>query len=211
MNACIAIERATVTIQGTSFNRQKSKRLTKWIILILLLLIITTSIHDPIHRHLLNENNTDEQRIWCIIRYSTTLRTYNTITLLFHSFVPLCTNIISALIIIILTARQRNTIQHHQTFEKLLREQFQQHIHLILTPFLLVTLALPRIIIAFLGGCMESSSGPWLFLIGYYFTYVPSMLTFLIFVLPSETYKQVFRKTIEQYRQTLNTRIRFHT
>ena len=63
LSACVAIERAIASIQGIHFNKQKSKQMAKYIIFSLLLLIIITNIHDPIHRRLIDDNNNDEKRI----------------------------------------------------------------------------------------------------------------------------------------------------
>ncbi|CAF4398238.1 unnamed protein product, partial [Rotaria sordida] len=49
---------------------------------------------------------------------------------------------------------------------------------------------LPRLIISFSSKCMESTRDPWLFLSGYYISFVPSLLIFAVFVLPSKKYKE---------------------
>ncbi|CAF1411627.1 unnamed protein product, partial [Rotaria sordida] len=205
LNACVAIERTITIIKGTRFDQNKSKQIAKYIILVLLFTITSTTIHDPIHRRLLNENDddVDEKRIWCIVSYSSNLRAFNSFILIFHFLAPFFINTISAIIIIVMITRQRTTVRQHQPYKELLREQFQQHINLIIAPFVLVILAVPRLIISFVGGCLKSTSGSWLSLIGYLISFVPSMLTFLLFVFPSESYKQIFRKTIEQYGRTM--------
>ncbi|CAF4007028.1 unnamed protein product [Rotaria sp. Silwood2] len=70
-------------------------------------------------------------------------------------------------------------------FDLLLREQFQQHKHLFTTHLAIVILGLPRVIIAFVSKCMKSTSDAWLFLIGYFIAFLPPMLTFVVFILPS--------------------------
>jgi hypothetical protein len=45
LNACIAIERVYTVIKATRFDKQNSKNTAKFVIII----IIGTSIHDPIH------------------------------------------------------------------------------------------------------------------------------------------------------------------
>jgi hypothetical protein len=42
------------------FDKKKSKQAAKFVILILLIVIVGTSIHDPIYRHLINEVNDDD-------------------------------------------------------------------------------------------------------------------------------------------------------
>ncbi|CAF0744979.1 unnamed protein product [Adineta steineri] len=104
LSACIAIERVIAVIKGTSFDKNKSKKMAKFIILIVFIFNISTNIHDPIHRHLIKDNDNDnEKRIWCIITYSSALRTYNTIMNLCHFFIPLIINLISGPLIILVT------------------------------------------------------------------------------------------------------------
>ncbi|CAF4126864.1 unnamed protein product, partial [Adineta steineri] len=113
LSACVAIERVISVIKGTSFDKNKSKKMAKFIILIVFIFNISTNIHDPIHRHLIKDNDNDnEKRIWCIITYSSTLRTYNTIMNLCHFFVPFIINLISGPLIILVTTRQRKIIRN---------------------------------------------------------------------------------------------------
>lgn len=53
LNACVAVERAVSISKGVKFDRRESKRIARWIIIILPLFVIGTIIHEPIHRHVL--------------------------------------------------------------------------------------------------------------------------------------------------------------
>ncbi len=203
LNACVAIERVFTIIKGIDFDKKKSKKIAKWIFPLLILLITCTTIHDPIHRRLLYDDNDDnEKRIWCIATYSASVQTYNTFINTFHFLVPFTINIISAIIIIVMTARQRSHLENHRPYQHLLREQFHQHRHLLIAPILLTILALPRLIISFISSCMNSTDRSWLFLIGYFISFVPPMLTFVVFVIPSKFYKKVFHHTLKKYRRS---------
>nr|ACD54717.1 NHL repeat containing protein-like protein [Adineta vaga] len=52
LNACIAIERAIQVLKGIHFNRNKSKRVARWIIFILPFCIMVSLIHEPLHRNM---------------------------------------------------------------------------------------------------------------------------------------------------------------
>jgi len=43
----------------------------------------------------------------------------------------------------------------------------------------------------------------------YLITFIPSMLTFIIFILPSKFYKKEFQKTVQQYRTMIQRRLGF--
>jgi hypothetical protein len=50
---------------------------------------------------------------------------------------------------------------------------------------------------------MKSVNDSWLFLVGYFISFIPSILTFVIFVLPSKLYKKQFQKAVVQYRTNI--------
>ncbi|CAF0936396.1 unnamed protein product [Rotaria sp. Silwood1] len=208
LSACVAVERTVTAIKGISFDRKKSKQMAKYIILILLILNISTTIHDPIHRRLIDDDNDDdEKRIWCIVTYSSNLQTFNTVLNIFHFLTPFIINLISGLVIIIMTTRRRTTVRANESFRKMLQKQFQEHSHLLITPILLVILAIPRLIISLISRCMKSINDPWLFLIGYFISFMPSVLTFVVFVLPSKVYKQEFWKAYARYKNVVQIRL----
>jgi hypothetical protein len=89
-SACVAIERTFVFIEDVTFNKNKSKQMARW--------IIVGVIHDPIHRQLFNDEEEDE-RIWCIVRYPLILQTFNSILHIFHFLLPFLINLISSVVI----------------------------------------------------------------------------------------------------------------
>jgi len=77
LNACVAIERAQTSIKGAKFYRRKSKQIAKYIIVGFLFLSISTNIHDSIHRRLLDDDDIQKKRIWCIVTYSSSIQIFN--------------------------------------------------------------------------------------------------------------------------------------
>ncbi len=169
------------------------------------ILISGTCIHDPIYRNLISEENDDENqnRIWCILTYGSYLQVYNNIIHCLHFFGPFLINFISVIILIRKKSRQQLRIQTHRTFNEILFEQFRQHKHLLTAPIVLIILALPRFIVNFIGKCMTSTSDSWLFLSGYFISFIPPIVTFAVFILPSRFYRREFRKSLQQYRTTI--------
>jgi hypothetical protein len=208
LKACVAMERVMTIIKRTRFNKQKSKQIAKYIILFLLVLTVSTTIHDPIHRRLIDDvDNDEERRIWCIVSFPSSLQMFNLMINIFHFLTPFVINLVSAVIIIKKAAQQRTAIRTRETYQRIFRQQFQRHIHLFLAPLLLTILAVPRLIISLTSGCMKSNADSWLFLSGYYISFVPPTLTFVMFVIPSKFYKEEFYKSIKQYRRKIQTRI----
>ncbi|CAF1366645.1 unnamed protein product [Adineta ricciae] len=205
--ACVAIERAINTMSGTRFNKIKSKQIAKWIIPFLICLILISYFHESYYRTLLYDTDEDEQRIWCFVRYPSMVDNYNYFLTFIHFLGPLIINILSAFSIIILVARNRSNIQQDKSYNQHFKEQLKRHKHVLVSPLILVLLGSPRLIFSFLNGCMKTPRNPWFYIIGYYISFIPPILTFPIFVLPSDSYRKIFQSAIQQ--QIVRFRSRF--
>ncbi|CAF1114617.1 unnamed protein product [Adineta steineri] len=194
LNACVALERFMTVYTGVRFDKLLSKRSARWVIIILALLIPISIIHEPLYRNLAEDKH--EQRLWCVILYSPSVHTYNTIISFFHFLCPFCANLFSAVFIIFHGARQRARLEPRLTYRQHLSKQFAQHKHLIISSILLVILSIPRLIISFLSGCVKASHNSPLYAAGYLVSFVPSVSVFIVFVLPSEFYMKQFKKAI---------------
>jgi len=205
LTAFVAIERAIISFKGANFQPQKARFYSKWITICSIFFIILTNIHDPLHRKLFEENSDEQQRYWCIVEYSSTfLHIYNSFITIFHFILPFIINFISALIIIFLKTKQQINVkkikkQQRSHLKKILFEQIQQHKNLLIAPCVLTILGIPRLIMSFTSSCMTSNKDFWFYFLGYNISLVPSLLTFVIFVLPSSTYKEAFRAAISRF------------
>ncbi|CAF4303137.1 unnamed protein product [Rotaria sp. Silwood2] len=196
LSACIGIERATSISKGINFNKRKSRNCAKWIVLIVVLFTGCTHIHDPIHRRLIDDEG---QRTWCLAKYSPSLQAYDRIVNAVHLTIPVVFNFISALIIIVLGAYIRSKTQKNQSLKQLLFEQIQLHKHLLISQYILLLLGLPRLIFSFLSACMKSIRNPWLYLIGYFISFIPQISTFVVFVLPSKVYMRELHESLRHF------------
>ncbi|CAF2633941.1 unnamed protein product [Rotaria sp. Silwood2] len=105
--------------------------------------------------------------------------------------------------------RQQSNVRMNQNYREVLKQQIQQYKHLFTAPVLLILLGLRRLIILFASKCMKSTNDAWLFLIGYSISFIPPMLTFVVFILPSKFYKEQFCKTIINYRTAIERRLNY--
>ncbi|CAF2695456.1 unnamed protein product [Rotaria sp. Silwood2] len=203
----ISMERVIAAIQGVKFNKTKSKKMFRWITLSIVILIILTHIHDPLHRHLIDDIDVNEQRIWCLVGYSNSISTLISFITLVHFLIPFSINLICTIFMIYSIARSRFTIQPKLSFAEHFKLQLKQHKHRLIASFILVLLALPRLIISFINGCMKLPRNSWLYLFAYLISFFPSIITFIIYVLPSKLYKNEFNTSIQQairrFRHTL--------
>ena len=206
LTACVAVERAYIIIKRTHFDRNNTKSIAKKVVISLLLLLFSTNIQDPLNRSLFDEETNEEKRIWCIVNYSPVIHVVNSIVTTVYIIFPFIINLISAIIIITSSTRQQILIHKRKNYRTILFEQFQQHRNLLIAPIVLMMLDIPRLVITFRSGCLKSNGDSWLFLIGYFLSFIPSVLTFILFVLPSTVYSQLFSEAIHRYRNFIRTR-----
>ncbi|CAF0964040.1 unnamed protein product [Rotaria sp. Silwood1] len=193
-NACVAIERTVSVFQGINFNKNKSKRVATYIVM--LLPFIMVGLFVPQLRSLRLFEDKMEERSWCVVTYSPWLQMYSLTLIFFHYFAPLCINLFSALLIIIVTARQRAVSKTGRTVWIHLIFKLKQYKHLIISPTIIIVLTLPHLIISIILDCDKSSNLFWFYLIGYFLSFIPAALVFIIFIVPSTLYKQEFKKII---------------
>ena len=198
LDGCVSIERVITVRKGTKFNTTKSKQMSKWISLILIIFTIISHLHDPLNRYLIDDIDVDEQRTWCLVKYSSSINIFNSFITFFHFLIPFSINLISTIIIIFSIAHSRSTLQPRLSYKEHLHLQIGQHKHSLIASCVFILLALPRLIISFINGCMKSPNHSWLFLIGYLISFLPSMMTFIVYILPSKTYKDGFNTVIQR-------------
>jgi hypothetical protein len=191
---CISIERAVVVTRCDNSIKKKTVKIARWIIPGIILCTIASFIHDPFYRELVIDEY--DHRTWCIIRYSPIAKIYDSSLRIFHYVAPFFINSIFALIIITNVARSHSAVRKNKTYREHLSNQFKEHKHLIISPIILIILAIPHLIISFLTRCNKSIRNPWLFLSVYFISFIPPLLAPLIFILPSKTYTDELMKII---------------
>ena len=200
--ACVAIERLITLMKGTHFDKKLSTKWAKYVIVLVCAIVTATSIQEPLHRTLIDDE--EEERIWCIIRYpkssSTILNQYTSISTVTHFACPFVINLISAFGIILLISKRRSKVEQRVLFREHLQNQLHEHKYLIISPIGLILAALPRIILAFLVECMKSARDPVsIFLFGYFISFLPPILLFIVFILPSKAYLKEFKGFINYW------------
>jgi hypothetical protein len=203
LSVSVSIERTLVVIKGVNFDKRKSKKIAKWIVFAIVILALATNTQDPLYRTLIHDDQ--EQRTWCVIRYPASIYIFNTIINIAYFLMSFISNFLSTAIIIITMARKRSVTHKNHPYIEHLREQLKQHKHLLITPCILVLLALPRLVISLLTGCMKSTREPWLFLAGYFVSFIPHILTFVVFILPSKIYLKEFFDAVKELRDNIRT------
>jgi hypothetical protein len=149
----------------------------------------------------------DEQRTWCLVKYSPSINMFNSFITLFHFLIPFSINSLSMIIVLILTARSRSNVQRRLSFIQHCKLQFKERKHHLLATCALVFLALPRLILLFISGCMKSPRNSWLSLFAYFISFLPSMMTFIVYILTSKTYTEEFNTVVQRTIRQIRDRI----
>jgi hypothetical protein len=150
----------------------------------------------------------EEQRTWCVVSYgesySASLKNYTSVMNIIHIVGPFLINIISTLCLIFITTKHRAKAQKKLSYRTHLCSQLHQHKYLIISPIVLIILALPRLILTFVIECIKSArDSVTIFLIGYFISFVPPILIFIVFVLPSKTYCDECKASLKSIQKTL--------
>ena len=194
--------------KGVNFNKKLTKRTARWVIFILPILVMSSLVHEFIYRDLSDDE--EEGRVWCVLEYSKKIISYSSFILSFHTVAPFFANLFSAIFIIVQRTRLKSQCRNEQNDTKRLRAELKEHRHLIVSPLVLAILSLPRVIISLIPSCVKANRNPWLYLSGYFISFIPSVVVFVVFVVPSPLYRQEFVKSGRLIRQRISKNEHFH-
>ena len=189
LSACVAIERVFIVLKKTNFDTTRSKQIAKYVIIFLFIANAISNVYEAIFRRIIIDDGDNEERIWCVVSYPLSVQRYSVIIQFIHFLTPFICNILSALIVLQKITRGAD--------KKLVRKQLKQHKHLVISPIILVLLASPRLVISLVLDCMKADRNPWIFLAGYFISFIPSLLIFVVFILPSTIYKNEWKKLLK--------------
>ena len=202
LNACVAFERIIAAKCATKYSRSKSKLLSKYIILSILILVAGLCTPELIfHRIIIDPF---DNRAWCVLTVNKgqagLLAMYSSVNAL-SFLIPLAVNVISGVIIVLTTFQLKQKIKkdkksvHWRTRFQLIRIEILKHKHIFIGPVLLGLLSLPRLVLIFIFVCtkLDQKSIPSLF--AYLVAFLPSMAIIFAFICPAETYRTALIKS----------------
>jgi hypothetical protein len=212
LNCCVAVERCVAVICKTTFSRSKSRSLSKWITITVIISVGLISLPELLFRQMILD--TQDQRIWCVftLNYNrSVLFTFYTISNVFLFLLPLIINSISSIIIIRetfrskqqSTARLKTTINRKTKWQiefMIIKKQLIKQKHILLGPLLFAALSVPRIVFVFIFVCTKLDQRPFLSLFAYLIAFVPSMSILVAFIVPSVNYRTALSTFIKRIR-----------
>lgn len=123
---------------------------------------------------------------------------YNRVSTPIHYILPFFIQTISITLLIIFATRSRvRATGQNSSFYQVLKTQFQNQKELYITPILVIFSILPQVIVSFSLACKDLNEGQrHTLLCAYLLSYTPQVLGFIMYVLPSTSYKKEFGETI---------------
>jgi hypothetical protein len=190
--------------RGALFNKQTSIRLAKRLCVVLLIVMVGVTVHETMTRQLVEDPRLGRYT-WCIAKYnSVQWQTLASTLSIVHLLGPFLINFFSTGILIVFITRQKLTVRKDKTcqsFTTVLRKQIAFYKHLIISPTVLLILALPRLIISLGSLCIDTSWRNYVFLVGYFISFIPFMATFLIFITPAPVYRDELQSFLVRIRR----------
>jgi hypothetical protein len=197
----VTLERLCMVLFPTSATFKNTRRAFGLSIFVILT-VSGMHVHEAMHYTTIVDPSYASVTITlCVTSYIQQLiSVYNRVNVLIHYFAPFAIQVVSVTILIVQTARSRaraNT-SNKDTFIDLFKKQFKTHREHYITPMIIVLSSLPQIALSFSYACTELKQ-PWqryMLLTTYFLSYLPQMLGFILYVLPSTAFTEEFHQTI---------------
>ncbi|UJR18751.1 hypothetical protein I4U23_005657 [Adineta vaga] len=201
LTSIITIERLSSVLYPAQGRIQKSN-VTRLVNIMIVLILCGMHIHEILLYKIIRA---DPQRlnstaIICVIDFSNqNWLIYNRFNVFIHHIIPFSIQLISITLMIISMAKSRAKTKGNSklNFFKILKEKFRTQKERYITPAVIIVAALPQLIFASSFACTELKKDwqRYALLIAYLFSFIPQICSFLIFVLPSTSYRAEFIKT----------------
>ncbi len=195
----VSIERVCVTLYPISGIWIRKPKLAKIIIIFTIVYIFGLHSHELIYYNIVPDVKYTKNGTWCVTQYNKQVSVYNQAITVFNYIIPCLINFVSALILILVLACKRANTNRQRSCIKVFQQQLQQYKELFIPPILIIFSALPQFIISFSLECTAFLDIPWqryLIIAGYFLSYLPQMINYILFILPSVLYKTEFDSTI---------------
>ncbi len=210
LTSLVTIERLCLVLFPT-FMTMSKPRLALFVSVLVILAVSGMHAHEVFYYTIIvDPSYTSINITLCVTSYTQQLiSTYNRTNLLIHYLVPFFIQTVSMTILIVQITRTRARIHGNtrHTFFDLFKKQFKAHREYYVTPIIIIFSSLPQVILSFSYACTEMKQ-PWqryTLLTTYFLSYLPQILGFILYVLPSTTYTKQFQETFIGKRVAMTT------
>ena len=200
LTSFVTIERLCMVLFPTSVIL-KNPRLALGLSAFAALMVCSMHVHEVLYYTTIEDlSYTSANVTLCVTNYTQSLVSiYNRVNVLLHYFIPFLIQTISITIMIVRTAssRARTIGNQRETFGEIFRKQLKTQKELYITPLIIILSSLPQTILSFSYACggFNQSWQRYTLLVAYFFSYLPQVLGFILYVLPSTAFSEEFRQT----------------
>jgi hypothetical protein len=196
LTSWVTVDRLLIILFPTS-SSLKNPRLANGIAVSTLIILFVMHLHEILYYTTIQHRSTGS--LICITNFDTNLiSTYNRVSAVMHYLFPFIIQFICITLLIVLVARSRvKTVGRSMSFGDVLTKQFVTQKELYVTPTIIILSALPQAILTFSFACTQLSD--WqrhALLVSYLISYAPQVLGFILYVVPSTSYKKEFYETL---------------
>ena len=203
LTVCISMERAYTVIKDVHFTRivaAKTLKISRWIIVFVVLMNILTTLHRPFYLTLADEPGFDDEpqgHPWCVLDFGkTSWSVYEKVINIGHLIIPFILNLLS----IITFIWQRIHFELTSTTRKnkasrfaIIKEQLLKYKSILIGTMTVIVLEIPRFILTFTLACIDQTWQKYIYLFGYLVSFLPLAGLVFIYVMPSPKYKRQFK------------------
>ncbi|CAF4370194.1 unnamed protein product, partial [Didymodactylos carnosus] len=177
LTASVAIERCMIVIKGLNFDRKKSAKVAKYVIVGVVLFSVLLSWHEIFYHYLVDDPSQAPGHYWCVAEYKEKwIEVYEQTTNIINLIAPFLINLVTTIILLVAVVRRKVTSstndKNKDTFQ-LLKEHLSLYKAFIISPFLIIVLELPRLVLSFSLACIQSEWQKHLYLSGYLISQLP--------------------------------------
>jgi len=216
LTSFVTIERLCLVLFPTSTTLKNARRVFG-LSIFLILFVFSMHLHEMMYYTIIIDlSYTSKNVTLCVTDYvQSSVSIYHRVNLLIHYFIPFLIQIISITILLIQIACSRARISgnNQQMFFNLFMKQLKTQKEQYITPITIVLSSLPQTVLSFSYACSElkQSWQRYILLTAYFLSYLPQMLGFILYVLPSTTYSNEFRQTVVGKRLMQQQRVLIST
>lgn len=190
LTACTTLERTMLIFQGLSFSKLRNRRLSKLVILILILYHFISILPEQFYRQL----NYSSDHSWCTLKFPnhSFILKYMSIINILQFILPYLINLIFPIVWIITLTKKKLLLNQNKTIWFNLKNVLLRQQHTIITCYLLILFNTPRFIATFSLTCIKQQWQNTAYTFAYFLSLIPLMISLLIFILPSPKYRPEF-------------------
>jgi hypothetical protein len=205
LTSLVSIERLSIVLVPTAL-KFRQPRVSVGLSIIVIVIVSVVQMHELFyHTTILDPSYTSLNITLCVTNYvQPWISTYNRTNIIIHYFAPFLIQIFSITTLLIQTTSSRQHLEApganergQSEFLTIFKRKFQRSKEYYLTPIIIILSALPHTILSFTYACAELKYEwqRYTLMLSYYLSYLPQILGFFLYVLPSTAYTDEFKQT----------------